>query len=80
MLNTQGQRLENLTRVETFGDNQANGNNDAVDTAIAGQIAEYGIVGDYLNAQKQRNEMRTPLPCARREPRPPLMPTARRRR
>jgi hypothetical protein len=27
-LNTQGQRLENFTRVETFGDNQANGNND----------------------------------------------------
>ena len=24
----QGQRLENFTRVETFGDNQANGNND----------------------------------------------------
>ena len=27
-LNAQGQRLENFTRVETFGDNQANGNND----------------------------------------------------
>jgi hypothetical protein len=27
-LDTQGQRLENFTRVETFGDNQANGNND----------------------------------------------------
>jgi hypothetical protein len=26
--NAQGQRLENFTRVETFGDNQANGNND----------------------------------------------------
>jgi hypothetical protein len=25
----QGRRLENFTRVETFGDNQANGNNDA---------------------------------------------------
>jgi hypothetical protein len=25
---TQGRRLENFTRVETFGDNQANGNND----------------------------------------------------
>jgi hypothetical protein len=24
-----GRRLENFTRVETFGDNQANGNNDA---------------------------------------------------
>jgi hypothetical protein len=23
-----GRRLENFTRVETFGDNQANGNND----------------------------------------------------
>jgi hypothetical protein len=27
-LNSQGMRLENFTRVETFGDNQANGNND----------------------------------------------------
>lgn len=27
-LDAQGRRLENLTRVETFGDNQANGNND----------------------------------------------------
>ena len=27
-LNAFGQRLENFTRVETFGDNQANGNND----------------------------------------------------
>ncbi len=26
--NSQGQRLENFTRVETFGDNQGNGNND----------------------------------------------------
>ena len=25
----QGRRLENFTRVETFGDNQANGNSDA---------------------------------------------------
>jgi hypothetical protein len=25
---SQGRRLENFTRVETFGDNQANGNND----------------------------------------------------
>ena len=28
LLNLQGQRLENFTRVETFGDNQGNGNND----------------------------------------------------
>lgn len=27
-LDMQGHRLENFTRVETFGDNQANGNND----------------------------------------------------
>jgi hypothetical protein len=27
-LNAQGRRLENFTRVETFGDNQGNGNND----------------------------------------------------
>jgi len=29
-LDAQGRRLENFTRVETFGDNQANGNNDAM--------------------------------------------------
>jgi hypothetical protein len=28
LLDTQGRRLENFTRLETFGDNQANGNND----------------------------------------------------
>ena len=28
MLNAAGQRLENFTRIETFGDNAANGNND----------------------------------------------------
>jgi hypothetical protein len=28
LLDTQGRRLENFTRVETFGDNAANGNND----------------------------------------------------
>jgi hypothetical protein len=28
LLDSQGQRLENFTRVETFGDNQANGTND----------------------------------------------------
>jgi hypothetical protein len=28
LLNAQGQRLENFTRVETFGDHQENGNND----------------------------------------------------
>jgi hypothetical protein len=28
LLDSQGRRLENFTRVETFGDNQANGNND----------------------------------------------------
>jgi hypothetical protein len=27
-LDAQGRRIENFTRVETFGDNQANGNND----------------------------------------------------
>jgi hypothetical protein len=27
-LNAQGQRLENFTRVETFGNNAGNGNND----------------------------------------------------
>jgi hypothetical protein len=28
LLDAQGRRLENVTRLETFGDNQANGNND----------------------------------------------------
>jgi hypothetical protein len=28
LLNTNGHRIENFTRVETFGDNQGNGNND----------------------------------------------------
>ena len=28
LLDSQGRRVENFTRVETFGDNQANGNND----------------------------------------------------
>jgi len=28
LLDAQGRRLENFTRVETFGDNQGNGNND----------------------------------------------------
>ena len=28
LMDEQGRRLENFTRVETFGDNQANGNND----------------------------------------------------
>jgi hypothetical protein len=28
LLDAQGRRLENFTRLETFGDNQANGNND----------------------------------------------------
>jgi hypothetical protein len=29
LLDAKGQRLENFTRVETFGDHQENGNNDA---------------------------------------------------
>jgi integrase len=32
--------------------------NDAVDAAIAAQIAEYGTAGDYRHAQKQRSEPR----------------------
>jgi hypothetical protein len=28
LLDARGRRLENFTRVETFGDNQGNGNND----------------------------------------------------
>lgn len=30
LLDTAGPRLENFTRVETFGDNQANGTNDTL--------------------------------------------------
>lgn len=33
-----------------------------VDAAVAGQIALYGNEGDYINAQKQRNEERPALP------------------
>lgn len=33
-----------------------------VDTAVAGQIALYGNEGDYINAQKQRNEECPALP------------------
>jgi integrase len=39
--------------------------NEAVDAAIARQIAAYGVEGDYFKSQKQRNEARPPLPtCA----------------
>lgn len=36
---------------------------------LPGRSPSTAFDGDYLNAQKQRNAMRTPLPCARREPR-----------
>src|SRR5258708_39116971 len=39
-----------------------------VDTAIATQIALYGNEGDYINAQKQRNEARPALPTTAPHP------------
>jgi hypothetical protein len=39
-----------------------------VDTAIATQIALYGNEGDYINAQKQRNEARPALPTTSPKP------------
>lgn len=40
-----------------------------VDAAIATQIALYGNEGDYINAQKQRNEARPALPETPSKPR-----------
>jgi hypothetical protein len=39
-----------------------------VDAAIATQIALYGNEGDYINAQKQRNEARPALPTTTPQP------------
>ncbi|UWU80470.1 hypothetical protein N2603_18970 [Bradyrhizobium huanghuaihaiense] len=39
-----------------------------VDTAIGAQIALYGNEGDYINAQKQRNEPRPTLPATPPKP------------
>lgn len=39
-----------------------------VDAAVAAQIALYGNEGDYLNAQKQRNEERPALPKTPAQP------------
>jgi hypothetical protein len=39
-----------------------------VDAAIAAQIALYGNEGDYINAQKQRNERRPALPTTPAQP------------
>jgi integrase len=39
-----------------------------VDAAIAAQIALYGNEGDYINAQKQRNEARPALPTTTPQP------------
>jgi len=39
-----------------------------VDAAIAAQIAVYGNEGDYINAQKQRNEERPALPTMPAKP------------
>jgi integrase len=56
------QLRKGLPKIRIRGDLDTKEFNDAVDAAIAEQIAEYGVDGDYLNAQKQRNEARTPLP------------------
>lgn len=42
--------------------------NAEVDEAIAAQIALYGNEGDYINAQKQRNEARPALPATPARP------------
>jgi Phage integrase family len=39
-----------------------------VDTAVAGQIGLHGNQGDYINAQKQRNEDRPTLPMSPAQP------------
>ena len=39
-----------------------------VDAAIAAQIALHGDEGDYINAQKQRNEARPALPATPAQP------------
>jgi integrase len=39
-----------------------------VDKAVADQIARYGDTGDYINAQKQRNEARPALPTTPPKP------------
>jgi integrase len=42
--------------------------NTEVDAAIAAQIALFGNEGDYINAQKQRNEARPALPVTPAQP------------
>ncbi|WP_456780402.1 tyrosine-type recombinase/integrase [Bradyrhizobium sp. USDA 3315] len=42
--------------------------NAEVDGAIAAQIAQYGNEGDYINAQKQRNEVRPAPPATPAQP------------
>jgi integrase len=56
------QLRKGLPKIRIRGDFGNREFNDAVDAAIAEQIAEYGVEGDYLNAQKQRNDARPPLP------------------
>jgi integrase len=55
------QLRKGLPKIRIRGDVDSEEFNDAVDAAIAEQIDLYGVEGDYPNAQKQRNEARTPL-------------------
>ena len=56
------QLRKGLPKIRISGDFGSKEFNEAVDTAISEQIAEYGVEGDYLNAQKQRNDARPLLP------------------
>jgi integrase len=58
------QLRKGVPKIRIRGAAGSNEFNDAVDTAIAAQIAEYGAEGHYFNAQKQRNEPRSPLPTS----------------
>jgi hypothetical protein len=56
------QLRKGLPKIRIRGASGSQEFNDAVDAAIAAQIAEYGIDGDYFHAQKQRSEARPPSP------------------
>jgi integrase len=57
-------KLEKILRAE-FGTAEFD---TEVDAAIAAQIALHGDEGDYINAQKQRNEARPALPATAAQP------------
>ena len=58
-------KLPKIRIKTTFGTPQFDAE---VDAAVAAQIAIYGRDGDYINAQKQRNEDRPALPTAPAKP------------